>query len=138
MRTQTSPHKKPLNMVRIIKAPIKAISKAIDLYVKSVTNFSIAYNRPRRAIEESVPIPDNDQSSEGALIRSITIDAMDGKASNIKITDFEMYIIHHHCHKLQSGASRKGTPRSYNVGLEKIDEDRVSSFKDDNIFLKGW
>ncbi|MFS8012701.1 hypothetical protein Hanom_Chr14g01323931 [Helianthus anomalus] len=127
MRIQTSPNKKPLNMVRIIKAPIKAISKAIDLYVKSVTNFSIAYNRPRRAI-----------SSEGALVRSITIDAMDGKASNIKITDFEMYIIHHHCHQLQSGASRKGTPRSYNVGMEKIDEDRVSSFKDDNIFLKGW
>ncbi|KAI3799815.1 hypothetical protein L1987_35119 [Smallanthus sonchifolius] len=143
-------HKRPVNMGTIIKTPVRAISKVLDLYVKSVTNFSNAYNRPLRTMVEVAPncqqlsrsfttsrLPDNDQPPEGALVRSISTPEIGGRATNIKLTNFELYVIQHHCYQMQSCASRKVASRSSSVGMGKIDEDRVSSFRDDNIILKN-
>ncbi|KAI3799813.1 hypothetical protein L1987_35117 [Smallanthus sonchifolius] len=141
MTTQASGRKKPVNIVRVIKAPIRAISKVLHLYAKSVTNFSNAYNRPLRTMVEVAPncqklprsfttsrLPDNDQPPEGALVRSTSTSA---------ITNFELYIIQHHSHQLQASASMKAVSRNCIIGMGKIDEDRVSSFRDDNIILKS-
>ncbi|KAI3793355.1 hypothetical protein L1987_35972 [Smallanthus sonchifolius] len=149
MRTRGSDRKKPVNMVKIIKAPIRVVSKALDLYVKSVTNFSSAYNRPLRTMVEVAPdsqqlsrsfttsrLRDNDQPPEGALVRSISAGAIDGRANNIRLTSFDLYVIQRRCNQLQSSASRKGASRSCSVGMGKIDEDRASSFRNDNVVFK--
>ncbi|KAI3799817.1 hypothetical protein L1987_35121 [Smallanthus sonchifolius] len=134
--------------IRVIKTPIRAISKAMDLYVKGVINFSNAYHRPLRTMVEVAPnshrlprsfttsfLPDNDQLPEGALVRSISAGEIGGKSTNTKLTNFELYIIQRHCRQMQSCALRKAT--SCNVGMGKIDEDRASSFRDDNIVVKN-
>ncbi|KAI3758468.1 hypothetical protein L6452_06031 [Arctium lappa] len=149
MRSQASSHKKPTNMVRIIKTPIRAISKALDLYVKGITNFSVTYNKPAMIMEttiESQQLPrsfsasrvyDNDQPVEGALVRSISTAAISSRANQMTVTNLELSVIQHHRHQLQSCASRKGVPRSCSVGMGRIDEDRVSSFRDESISVRN-
>ncbi|KAJ0534093.1 hypothetical protein HanIR_Chr09g0415881 [Helianthus annuus] len=46
MRSQKMCHKKPVTIGTIMKTPVRFISKALDLYVKGVNNFSSTYNRP--------------------------------------------------------------------------------------------
>ncbi|KAI3793356.1 hypothetical protein L1987_35973 [Smallanthus sonchifolius] len=148
--TQDPGYKKPVNMGTIIKRPARAISKVLNLYVKGVTNFSNAYNKPLRTMVEVSPncqqlprsfstsrLPDYDQPPEGALVRSISATEIDGRDTNIKLTKFQLYVIQRHCHQMQSCASRKAASRSCRVGMGKIDEDRVSSFRDDNNVFKS-
>lgn len=150
MRTHAygSGKKRPVTMARIIKTPIRAVSKALNLYVKGVTNFSNAYIQPRRNTVGVAPksqglsrsfttsrLPYNDQPPESALVRSISVGETGCKATNIKLRDFDMYMIQGH--RFQSCVvSRIGETRTRcSFGLRKIDEDRSSSFTDDNIFL---
>ncbi|KAJ0470625.1 hypothetical protein HanIR_Chr14g0720761 [Helianthus annuus] len=150
MRTQKSGNKRPVNMARIIKIPARAISKVLDAYVKGVNNFTNAYNRPVRTMVKVVPnshrlsrsfttgfLLDNDQPPEGPLVRSISAPAKDERATNTKLTNVDLYFIQRYCHQMRSCALRKGAPWSSSVGLEKIDEDKSSSFRDDNIVIKS-
>ncbi|KAK9061198.1 hypothetical protein SSX86_018378 [Deinandra increscens subsp. villosa] len=147
---ESSGRKTRVNLARIIKTPVRVLSKVADYYVKSVINFSNAYNKPLRTMVEVVPnsrrlprslttsfLLDNDQPPEGALVRSISAPVTNSETANIKLTNNELYVIQRHCQQLRSCASRKVTPRSCSVGMGKIDEDKASSFRDDNVFLKN-
>ncbi|KAI3725633.1 hypothetical protein L1987_65424 [Smallanthus sonchifolius] len=146
MRNKITSHKKPVTIITIIKTPIRAISKALNVYAKCVTNFSNAYNRPLMTMEvapncQQFPrsfstsiLSNNDQPVEGALVRSISTASGIRQGAQMKSNDFEVYMIQHH--QLQLYASSKGVPRSCSVGMGKIDEDKVSSFRDDNIVLQ--
>ncbi|KAK1409484.1 hypothetical protein QVD17_36010 [Tagetes erecta] len=164
MKSQQSNRKKPINIVKIIKAPIRAICKALDVYTKCVTNFSNVYNRPLRTGVEYVPdqqrlprsfttsrLPDNnDQPPESPLVRSISAGATDVRSNNIKLTAFELYMVQQYQRQSpraspsaspirasSPSAPRKGEPRSCAIEMGKIDEDRASSFRGDNaIFQK--
>ncbi|KAD4586284.1 hypothetical protein R6Q59_035380 [Mikania micrantha] len=150
MRNTYKTHeKKPVTIVRIIKTPLRAISKALHLYVKCVSNFSDTYHKPLRTIEitpNRQPFPrsfstscilsNNQQPPEGALVRSISTAVNGRNDTQIKISELELYMIQHQHQQLQSFASSKGhVPRSFSVGMKKIDEDRVCSFRDDHIDL---
>ncbi|KAK1409485.1 hypothetical protein QVD17_36011 [Tagetes erecta] len=151
MRTQECDCKKPTKMVKIIKAPIRAIYKALNLYVKCVINFSDAYNRPLQTAVDVTPnpqrlqrsfttsrLPDNDQPIESALVRSISTGAVGGRDGEVRLTNFELYITQRQCQRLQLCASSKDEPRTYcSVLMGKIDEDRASSFRNDTIILRG-
>nr|GEV51951.1 hypothetical protein [Tanacetum cinerariifolium] len=141
MRNQVSSRKKPMNIVRIIKTPIRAISKALDLYVKSVSKFANTSNRPIMTTEDTpnsqrLPrslstsrILHNDPPTESALVRSISSAPTSCRSSPMRSPDLEVYM-------RQQYGSRKGVPRSCSVGMGKIDEDRALSFrKVDNIVV---
>ncbi|KAK1432326.1 hypothetical protein QVD17_09221 [Tagetes erecta] len=131
---KTSCHKKPMTIATIIKTPVRVISKALDLYVKGVNNFSNSYNRPFVAMDTNsnrsrLPrsfstgrLSDNDQPQASALVRSISTTATGN-----------MQRFEHHQPQIRSYRSRKGVSRSCSVGMGKIDEDRVSSFRDNDF-----
>ncbi|XP_024962682.1 uncharacterized protein LOC112502895 [Cynara cardunculus var. scolymus] len=146
MRSQ----KKQVSMVKIIKTPIRAISKALDLYVKGVTNFSTTYNRPLRTMEAATPdshqlprslstsiLSDNDIPPEGALVRSISTAAIGGRATQLRVANLDVYRLQHQRQQLQPCASKKGVPRSCSVGMGRIEEDRVSSFRKEHIVVRN-
>ncbi|KAK1409483.1 hypothetical protein QVD17_36009 [Tagetes erecta] len=150
MRTHGSGHERPVTMAWLIKTPIRAISKVLNLYVQGVTNFSNAYNRPLRTMVGVAPnshrlprsfttssLPYNDQPPESPLVRSISVGETNKKATSIKLPNFDMYIIQGHYNRFQPcAASRTGELRTHcSVGMGKIDEDKSASFTDDNIVL---
>lgn len=133
-----------MNVVWIIKTPIRAISKALDLYAKSVSKFANTSNRPIMTTEDtpnSQRLPrsvstsrllHNDPPTESALVRSISSAPTSCRSSPMRSPmrspDLELYM-------RQQYGSRKGVPRSCSVGMGKIDEDRALSFRKDNIVV---
>ncbi|MFS7969422.1 hypothetical protein Hanom_Chr09g00809111 [Helianthus anomalus] len=147
MRSQKMCHKKPVTIGTIMKTPVRFISKALDLYVKGVNNFSSTYNRPFSTTKvnancHALPrsfstsrLSDNDQLLQvGALVRSISTTATrsSDRPNNFAGSELRLYP-----HKLHSYASRRAAFRSCSVGMGKIDEDRVSSFRDNDFILKS-
>ena len=139
--SQKSSHKKPMTVGRIIKTPIRAMSKVLDAYVRGANNFSNTYNKPLRTMESihesqqlrrttTNKMPYNEEPPESALVRSIST-AVTGssRTSNLNIAELDAYIKEHSNKKLQSFAASKGMPRSCSVGMGRIDEDRASSFR---------
>ncbi|KAI3725634.1 hypothetical protein L1987_65425 [Smallanthus sonchifolius] len=145
MRNQTSSHKKPTTIVTIIKTPIRVVSKALDLYVKGVNNFSTTYNKPFIVIDDTANchrfprsfstsrLSDNDQPQAGALVRSMSATGQ----RNMAKLELEMYLTQHRRQQLRSYASRKGMRRGCSVRMGKIDEDRVSSFRENNYIVEN-
>ncbi|KAK1432325.1 hypothetical protein QVD17_09220 [Tagetes erecta] len=146
MRNKVTRNKKPRTIVRIIKTPIRAISKVLDHYVSCVTNFSNAYNRPLmtmqanpncdkqfpRSYSSSSMLSNYEEPPEGALLRSISSTAVTTKkGGQVKIAEMELYMVQYRHPQLQSYGSSKGVPMSCSVGMRKIDEDKVCSFRDD-------
>ncbi|KAI3526658.1 hypothetical protein L1887_05918 [Cichorium endivia] len=147
MRNKATSQKKPVKIVWIIMTPIRALCKAKDIYVKGITNFSNTYNRPVMIMEDanrttmqlprsfSTTMLPNDHSRHqqpGDLIR-----ANSTGTTHTTMADLERYMIHKQNQQLQPCASRKGVPRSCSAGMGRIDEDRVSSFRDDCILYKN-
>lgn len=132
--SKASCHKKPMTIATIIKTPVRVISKALDLYVKGVNTFSNTYNRPFGAMDTNsnrAQLPrsfstsrlfDNDQPQASALVRSISTTATGSR------NRFE-----NQQHQVRSYGSRKGVSRGCSVRMGKIDEDRVSSFRDNDF-----
>ncbi|GJW89159.1 hypothetical protein Tco_0164499 [Tanacetum coccineum] len=129
---------------RIIKTPIRAMSKVLDAYVRSANNFSNTYHKPLRTMEtthesqqlrrsfttSTNKMPYNDESPESALVRTISTAATgSSRATNLNIAELDAYIKQQDNKKLQSFAASKGVPRSCSVGMGRIDEDRASSFR---------
>ncbi|KAI3784244.1 hypothetical protein L1987_43339 [Smallanthus sonchifolius] len=145
MRNQTSSHKKPTTIVTIIKTPIRVVSKALDLYVKGVNNFSTTYNKPFIVSDDTANchrfprsfstsrLSDNDQPQAGTLVRSISAT----RGNNMAELELELYLTQHHRHQLRSYASRKGLRRGCSVRMGKIDEDRVSSFRENHYIVES-
>ncbi|XP_024986520.1 uncharacterized protein LOC112521757 [Cynara cardunculus var. scolymus] len=142
MRSKTSSQKKAVMIIWIFKTPIRALGKAKKFYVKGITNFSTTYNQPTMIINKP-PLPrsfsttttmvSNDTQPSGVdLIRA-------NSTSSIQIgrADVERYMIQHQQQQQQQqqlvAASRKRVPRSCSLGMGRIDEDRVSSFRNDNL-----
>ncbi|KAI3707135.1 hypothetical protein L6452_25385 [Arctium lappa] len=136
MRSKTTSPKKAMIIVWIfIKTPIRALGKAKKFYVKGITNFSTTYNQPIMIIKDAnkPPLPrsfstttivsNNHQPSGEDLIRA-------NSTSTIQIGRADVYMIQQ---QQQLSASRKRVPRSCSLGMGRIDEDRVSSFRNDNI-----
>ncbi|PWA70364.1 hypothetical protein CTI12_AA289840 [Artemisia annua] len=140
MMNQVSSRKKPMNVVRIIKTPLRAISKALDLYVKSISKLANTSSRSIMTTEDtpnSQRLPRsvstsrilyNDPPTESALVRSISSAPTSCRSSPMRSPDLELYMRQQH-------GSRKGVPRSCSVGMGKIDEDRALSFRKDNIVV---
>ncbi|KAI3758469.1 hypothetical protein L6452_06032 [Arctium lappa] len=111
-------------LLRIIKSPIRAISKALDLYAKYMTKFATNYNRPLMIMEtipNSQQLPNTPSDSDylpGPLIRAI-------------ITTTATPVIS------SSSVATTTRPRVSRIAddrrMRTIDEDRAYSFRDDGI-----
>lgn len=138
-RSKSTFQKKPVMIVRIIKTPIRALRKAKDIYIKGITIFSATYNRPIMVAEDSSTTNRtnkifNDQihhQPPKGLVR-----ANSSGATHICITDLERDMIQKQNRQLQSCGSRKSVSKSCGIAMVKIDEDKVSSFREDNIIFK--
>lgn len=137
MRSKTTSQKKTMMIVWIFKTPIRALSKAKNFYIKGMTNFSTTYNRPMMIIKDAnqPPLPrsfstttmvSNNHQPSGDLIRASSTGTI-----QIGRADMERYMIQQQ--QQQLSASMKRVPRSCSLGMGRIDEDRVSSFRNDNI-----
>ena len=151
MRSKSTSQKKAVMIIWIFKTPIRALCKAKNLYVKGITNFSTTYNQPTMIIKDAnkpslhrsfstTAMESNNHSRQpsGDLIRA-------NSTSTIQVgrVDVEHYIIQQQQHQHQQQqeqeqqqqlyGSRKRVPRSCSLGMGRIDEDRVSSFRNDNI-----
>ncbi|KAI3491237.1 hypothetical protein L1887_44484 [Cichorium endivia] len=125
-------------IIRIITTPYRAICKAKDFYIRSITDCANHTTYGRAAMTYGNPLPrSTSTSSFGSdaatddlreLIRANSTTSMSDL--NISRADLELYI---KMMKQSSPAmgSRK-VPRSVSVGMGRIDEDGpVSSFPDD-------
>ncbi|XP_071728737.1 serine/threonine-protein kinase RHS3-like [Rutidosis leptorrhynchoides] len=106
MKTQSSPcNKKQMNMGRIIKTPIRAVSKALDSYVKGITNLTISQNKPPRTNEtinpdssqqlprsfstSRVPYNNYEEPPVSALVRSISTAENSTRSTQINSAELE-------------------------------------------------
>ncbi|KAK9079541.1 hypothetical protein SSX86_001213 [Deinandra increscens subsp. villosa] len=134
MRSQArSSQNKPILIVRIIKTPIQALCKARDIYIKGMNNFSTTYTRPMMTNEDASRIITKQLPRSLSTSMLYSKDQSGGSGSEISMVDIRRYIRQNPNYQLRSSASRKGVPRSCSVGMGRIDEDRVSSFRNDNI-----
>ncbi|KAK9069491.1 hypothetical protein SSX86_011395 [Deinandra increscens subsp. villosa] len=138
MRSQArSSQSKPILIVRIIKTPIRALCRAKDIYIKGMNNFSTTYTRPMMTYEDANRITKQLPRSLSTTVlsnnRSEDQFEVDLTSSEISMADIRRYIRQNPNYQLRSYASRKGVLRSCSVGMGRIDEDRASSFRNDNI-----
>ncbi|KAK9069490.1 hypothetical protein SSX86_011394 [Deinandra increscens subsp. villosa] len=131
MRSESTSRKKPMMLVRIIKTPIQALQKAKDTYIKSMTSFSASYNRPRMIVEDANRLTELSTNHSGPQVRrGLT------RASSFGKAELERGLIRKRDCELRTFASRKGMPKSWSVVMGRIDEDKVSSFREDIILFK--
>lgn len=83
-----------------------------------------------RSFSTSMLSSDNSRQQSVGLVR-----ASSAGATQINIADLERLMVQKQNHELQSSVSTKGVPRSCSLGMGRIDEDRASSFRDDNFLF---
>ncbi|PWA51635.1 hypothetical protein CTI12_AA463400 [Artemisia annua] len=133
MRNKSTTQKK---LIKIITTPYRAICKAKDFYVRSITNHTTngtAALSTRKTLSRSTSTSSYGHSNAASedlreLIRANSTTSMRGH--NISTADVELYIKQHTM--MNSGMGPQRVPRSVSVGMGRIDEDApVTSFPDD-------
>ncbi|XP_071740923.1 uncharacterized protein [Rutidosis leptorrhynchoides] len=131
-------------MIKILTTPFRAIRKAKDFYIRSITDCANHTNYARPVMTYGNPLSrTTSASSFGSsvasedlreLIRANSTTSMNNV--NINRSDLELYIKHQQQQQQQQQhmmimGSRK-VPRSVSVGMGRIDEDvAVSSFNEE-------
>ncbi|KAL5706702.1 hypothetical protein ACHQM5_024835 [Ranunculus cassubicifolius] len=120
------PVKQENTFIKVVKAPIRFLGKARDLYVNSLTNCSGRMNYggafgPANTIPRSysnTSARSNDSEDLRELVRAASQRGLREK--------LEMEI------KQQRQASKK-LPRSFTVGIQRIDEDKPFDFPEEDF-----
>ncbi|KAL8251674.1 hypothetical protein R6Q59_035367 [Mikania micrantha] len=136
MRCKAKSGKKPVTFVRIIKLPIKAISKALDLYESCMINFSVNYHTPLMIMEAA---PNSQQLPMRRTIISETetdhhrgpiiggISPANVVTATVTVTDTQV----------MSNSSFATTSMLWpSPRMRTIHEDRTCSFRDDYVVCK--
>nr|XP_043615932.1 uncharacterized protein LOC122587832 [Erigeron canadensis] len=124
MRGKATSQKKTVTIIRIIKTPIRALRKAKDIYIKGITKFSTTYKRPTMIFQDS--------NLPSKLTRANSM----GVTRNCEF-ELDTCVTEKQEDQLQQPCGlKKGLQRSYTVAMGRIDEDRVSSFREDHIVFK--
>ncbi|KAI3784245.1 hypothetical protein L1987_43340 [Smallanthus sonchifolius] len=122
MRWKATSGRKPVTIAWIIKSPITAISKALDLYSKCMINFSDNYQRPLMIMEaypnsQQLPLSETDHH----LIRGTST------RTTATATPTQVMIKS----SFATTATMWPSPR-----MMTIHEDRTCSFRDDGVVCK--
>ncbi|KVH98693.1 Uncharacterized conserved protein UCP031279 [Cynara cardunculus var. scolymus] len=120
-------------MIRVITTPYKALCKAKDLYIRSITSCANRTTYGGSAITFGTQLPRSSSSSSSScdedlreLIRANSTTRMGDLSINSR-ADLDLYIKQH-----IMMASRR-VPRSASVGMGRIDEEApVSNFGDED------
>ncbi|GKC06091.1 uncharacterized conserved protein [Tanacetum coccineum] len=139
MRNKSTTQKK---LIKIITTPYRAICKAKDFYVRSITNHtssrtaSMSTDITLSRSQSTSRFGSSNAASEDQreLIRANSTTCM--RNHNISTADVELYIEQHTL--MKSGMGPQRVPRSVSVGMGKIDEDApVMSFPDNLDFRRN-
>lgn len=128
-------------IIRIITTPFRAISKAKDFYIRSITECANHANYGAPATSFGTPLSRSSSTSSFAsnatnedlreLIRANSTSSMGDL--NITRADLELYIKQHMMNKSSPAIGSRKVPRSVSVGMGRIDEDAaISSFPVDH------
>ncbi|XWS24092.1 hypothetical protein CRYUN_Cryun28dG0071300 [Craigia yunnanensis] len=134
MRSKGLGHNK---FMRFITVPFKALGKARDLYVRSLTSCAsgVSYGQssgdftglysglPRSFSASSTTSNDNDDLRE--LIRAASVRSLG------HMNEMEMFLQQQL--RLQMGS--KGLPKSCSVGMGRIDEDKACEFEENDAVV---
>ncbi|KAJ7944543.1 3-isopropylmalate dehydratase large subunit like [Quillaja saponaria] len=129
--------------IRVMKAPIRVLSKARDVYVQSMTECSgrfeygaAAMGCPAAHVSSTLPTSFSVGSTKSSndddykeLIRAAST------RSNLGNNEMDLYLVH----KLQESIAKQSpatVPRSESVGIGRIDEDNPCDF-DEEIKVKN-
>ncbi|KAI3760716.1 hypothetical protein L1987_51115 [Smallanthus sonchifolius] len=134
-------HQKNL-VIKIITTPYRALCKAKDLYIRSITdcanhsNYGVtaaSFGNPMYRSTSTSSFGSRDAAADDLreLIRANSTTSMGGV--DITRADLELYLKQHVMTKQSSPAKgSRRVPRSVSVGMGRIDEEApVSSFPDD-------
>ncbi|XAR61980.1 hypothetical protein NMG60_11016544 [Bertholletia excelsa] len=124
--------------MRIITLPIRALSKARDFYVRSMTDYAdkVSYGdamgvysgRAGPSLPKSFSVGSSRRSDDSDDLREL-IRAASARRLGTQIME-ELYMRQM---APPSAATTGVVPRSCSVGMGKIDEDRVCEFGEDNV-----
>lgn len=120
-------------IVRCMKAPLRALCKARDLYVKSMTNCAnnINYNVYPSTLPRSFSVASSRPSEEEDL-REVMQMVMAQRSLRVRAADMATTAA-----MPRPPVGPKGLPKSHSVAIGRIDEEKPCYFEEDNEKGKG-